>query len=160
VSGRPLVHVSLARSSTHVAGTLESQVASSDVEPPELSDTRRTAVTSELHDGEAMVLEEEAVGDGRKPEELWHARLGHLNRGDLQEVLRQSGTPYRPLTSRELQATARCPACMAGKQHQKRFSRRRRPHVHSKRIFEVIHSDLAEMPPRPRWFQVRDHLYR
>lgn len=147
VSGRPLVHVSLARSSTHVAGTLESQVACSDVEPPELSDTRHTAVTSELHDGEAMVLEEEAVGDGRKPEELWHARLGHLNRGDLRDVLRQSGTPYRPLTSRELQATPRCPACMAGKQHRKRFSRRRRPHVHSKRMFEVIHSDLTEMPP-------------
>jgi hypothetical protein len=69
VSGRPLVHVSLARSSTHVAGTLESQASSSDVEPPELSDTRRTAVTSELHESEAMVLEGEAVGDGRKPEE-------------------------------------------------------------------------------------------
>jgi transposase InsO family protein len=36
---------------------------------------------------------------------------------------------------------------MAGKQHQKRFSRRRRPHVHFRRIFEDIHSDLAEIPP-------------
>jgi hypothetical protein len=28
-------------------------------------------------------VSEEAVGDGRKPEELWHARLGHLKSGRL-----------------------------------------------------------------------------
>ena len=35
---------------------------------------------------------------------------------------------------------------MTGKQHQKRFSRRRCSLRHSSRVFEFVHSDLAEMP--------------
>ncbi|KAJ6003561.1 hypothetical protein N7522_006253 [Penicillium canescens] len=45
-----------------------------------------------------------------------------------------------------LLATPQCPACMSGKQHQKRNSRARRPRLHSTRIFELIHSDVMEMP--------------
>jgi transposase InsO family protein len=115
-------------------------------DPQELSGPQRAA-TSELDNGDALVLEEDAAGEDRQiPEELWHARLGHLNRGDLRIVLRKSGTPYRPLSSAELQATPQCPACMSGKQHQKRYPRRKRPSIHSSRVFEFIHSDLMEMP--------------
>jgi hypothetical protein len=38
------------------------------------------------------------------------------------------------------------PACMSGKRHQKRNSRARRPRVHSTRIYEMLHSDIMEMP--------------
>lgn len=40
--------------------------------------------------------------------------MGHLNRGDLRVVFRQTGTPYRPLT---LMATPQFPAYIPGKQY-------------------------------------------
>ena len=147
VNGRSSAYASLARLSMDQEGAVEPQAATRNVDPHESSEGPRRPVTSELDLGEAMTLEEEAAGGHEPSEALWHARLGHLNQGDMRVVLRQSGTPYRPLSGRELQATPRCPACMAGKQHQKRFSRRRRPQIHSSRIFQVIHSDLAKMPP-------------
>ena len=72
--------------------------------------------------------------------------MEHLNREDLRAVLRRTGTPYRPLTQAQLLRTPRCTACMSGKQHQKRNSRARRPRLHSTRKFEIIHSDIMEMP--------------
>jgi hypothetical protein len=133
VNRKPLVQVHLARNSTDHVTALESQDVDMDAgDPLESSGAQRAATTSELDCGEAMILKEDAsTGDGSQiPEELWHARLGHLNRGDLRTVLRQLGTPYRPLSSQELQATPRCPACMSRKQHQKRNFRRIRPHLH------------------------------
>jgi Integrase core domain. len=79
-------------------------------------------------------------------EALWHTRIGYLNRGDLGVVLQPTGTRYRPLMRAELLATQQCSACMAGKQHQKRNSRARRPRLHLTRIFEMIHSDIMEIP--------------
>lgn len=149
-SCRPRVQVHLARNATaSVASREPSDVVMVDGGPPESSGAQIVATTSELRSGDALAnLEEDAsIGvDQETPEELWYARMGHLNRGDLRLVLRQSSTPYRPLTSQELQATPRCPACMAGKQHQKRHSRRRKPSIRSSAIFELVHSDLMEMP--------------
>ena len=129
------------------ADSLEPQAVAMDVdEPQESSGVGCASPTSELG-GEAQILEEDACGGvDQASEALWHARMGHLNRGDLRVVLRQTGTPYRPLTPSELQATPQCPACMSGKQHQKRNSRARRPRLHSSRTFEMIHSDIMEMP--------------
>ena len=121
VSCKSSVHVNLVRDSTETAGTQEPREVDMEVDPQELSEQHRTAVASELNSGEAMVLDEDAAGgDCPIPEGLWHARLGHLNRGDLRVVLGQSGTPYRQLSNQELLATPQCPACMSGKQHQKR----------------------------------------
>jgi transposase InsO family protein len=149
VSKRSRERVQLARApATHDhADSLEPQAVAMDVDDPqESSDVECTASTSELG-GEARILEEDASkGVDQASEALWHARMGHLNRGDLRVVLRQTGTPYRPLTQAQLQATPQCPACMSGKQHQKRNSRARRPRLHSTRIFELIHSDIMEMP--------------
>ncbi|KAJ5743432.1 hypothetical protein N7533_010534 [Penicillium manginii] len=149
VSKRSRERVQLARApATHDhADSLEPQAVAMDVDDPqESSDVECTASTSELG-GEARILEADAgTGVDQAPEALWHARMGHLNRGDLRVVLRQTGTPYRPLTQAQLQATPQCPACMSGKQHQKRNSRARRPRLHSTRIFELIHSDIMEMP--------------
>jgi hypothetical protein len=115
-------------------------------DPREPSDVERTASTSELG-GEAVILKADAgTGVDQASEALWHARMGHLNRRDLRVVLRRTGTPYRPLTHAQLLETPQCPACMSGKQHQKRNSRARRPRLHSTRIFEMIHSDIMEMP--------------
>lgn len=149
-SCKPRVQVHLARNATvNDASREPSDVVMADGNPLESSDAQWTATTSELRSGDALAnLEEDASirVDQETPEELWHARMGHLNRGDLRLVLRQSGTPYRPLTSQELQAMPRCPACMAGKQHQKRHSRRRKSSIRSSEIFELVHSDLMEMP--------------
>jgi transposase InsO family protein len=149
VSKRSRERVQLARApATHDhADSLEPQAVAMDVDDPqESSDVECTASTSELG-GEARILEEDASkGVDQASEALWHARMGHLNRGDLRVVLRQTGTPYRPLTQAQLQATPQCPACMSGKQHQKRNSRAQRPRLHSTRIFELIHSDIMEMP--------------
>lgn len=118
-----------------------------DVDNPlESSSAECVALTSELG-GEAVILEEDACrGVDQATEALWHAWIGYLNQGDLRVVLRQTGTLYQPLTRTELLATLQCPACIAGKQHQKRNSRARRPRLHSSRIFEMIHSDIMEMP--------------
>jgi transposase InsO family protein len=118
-----------------------------DVDDPlESSGAQGAATTSELG-GEARILEEDATtGVDQATEALWLAWMGHLNRGDLRVALRQTGTPYRPLTQSELLATPQCPACMSGKQHQKRNSRVRRPRLHSSRIFEMIPSDIMKMP--------------
>ncbi|KAI9037532.1 retrovirus-related Pol polyprotein from transposon TNT 1-94 [Aspergillus affinis] len=149
-SCKPRVQVHLARNATvSVTSREPSDFVMADGDPLELSGAQSVVTTSELHSGNALVnLKEDAsIGvDQETSEELWHARMGHLNRGDLRLVLRQSGTPYRPLTCQELQATPRCPACMAGKQHQKRHSRRRNPSIRSSEIFELVHSDLMEMP--------------
>ncbi|KAJ6050443.1 uncharacterized protein N7446_010552 [Penicillium canescens] len=149
VSKRSRERVQLARApATHDhADSLEPQAVAMDVdEPQESSGAECAASTSELG-GEAVILEEGACkGVDQASEALWHARMGHLNRGDLRVVLRQTGTPYRPLTQAQLLATPQCPACMSGKQHQKRNSRARRPRLHSTRIFELIHSDIMEMP--------------
>jgi len=149
VSKRSRERVQLARAlATHDhADSLEPQAVVMDVDdPPESSGAECAASTSELG-GEAVILEEDACkGVDQASEALWHARMAHLNRGDLRVVLRQTGTPYRPLTQAQLQATPQCPACMSGKQHQKRNSRARRPRLHSTRIFEMIHSDIMEMP--------------
>ncbi|KAJ5267340.1 hypothetical protein N7478_010148 [Penicillium angulare] len=149
VSKRSRERVQLARAPTihDHADSLEPQAVAMDVDSPEESSGVGCASpTSELG-GEAVILEEDAgKGVDQASEALWHARMGHLNRGDLRVVLRQTGTPYRPLTQAQLQATPQCPACMSGKQHQKRNSRARRPRLHSRRIFELIHSDIMEMP--------------
>lgn len=148
-SCRSRVQIHLARNSTINDTSREpSDVVMTDGNPPESSSVQHTATTSELCSGDALAnLQDVSIGgDQETPEELWHARMGHLNRGDLRIILQQSGTPYRPLTSQELQATPQCPACMAGKQHQKRHSRRRKSSIRSSEIFEVVHSDLMEMP--------------
>jgi transposase InsO family protein len=149
VSKRSRERVQLARAPTTCghADSLEPQAVAMEVDDPqESSDAECAASTSELS-GEAVILEEDACkGVDQASEALWHARMGHLNRGDLRVVLRQTGTPYRPLTQAQLLATPQCPACMSGKQHQKRNSRARRPRLHSTRIFEMIHSDIMEMP--------------
>lgn len=149
VSRRSRERVQLARAPTDRvhADSLEPQAVDMDVDDPlESSGAQGAATTSELG-GEAVILEEDAcTGVNQASEALWHARMGHLNRGDLRVVLRQTGTPYRPLTRSELLATPQCPACMSGKQHQKRNSRARRPRLHSSRIFEMLHSDIMEMP--------------
>ncbi|OKP09992.1 Retrovirus-related Pol polyprotein from transposon TNT 1-94 [Penicillium subrubescens] len=149
VSQRSRERVQLARAPTDCvhADSLEPQAVDMDVDDPlESSGAQGAATTSELG-GEAEILEEDVcTGVDQASEALWHARMGHLNRGDLRVVLRQTGTPYRPLTQSELQATPQCPACMSGKQHQKRNSRARRRRLHSSRIFEMIHSDIMEMP--------------
>jgi transposase InsO family protein len=148
VSSRSREQVQLARAPTNRvhADFLEPQAVDMDVDDSlESSGAQGAATTSELG-GEARILEEDAsTGVDQATEALWHARMGHLNRGDLRVVLRQTGTPYRPLTQSELLATPQCPACMSGKQHQKRNSRARRPRLHSSRIFEMIHSDIMEM---------------
>ncbi|OQD70189.1 hypothetical protein PENANT_c268G05202, partial [Penicillium antarcticum] len=149
VSRRSRERVQLARAPATCghADSLEPQAVAMDVDDPqESSDAECATSTSELG-GEAVILEEDACkGVDQASEALWHARMGHLNRGDLRVVLRQTGTPYRPLTQAQLLATPQCPACMSGKQHQKRNSRARRPRLHSTRIFEMIHSDIMEMP--------------
>ncbi|OQE08426.1 hypothetical protein PENFLA_c135G06338 [Penicillium flavigenum] len=149
VSRRSRERVQLARApaTRGHADSLEPQAVAMDVDDPqESSDAECATSTSELG-GEAVILEEDACkGVDQASEALWHARMGHLNRGDLRVVLRQTGTPYRPLTQAQLLATPQCLACMSGKQHQKRNSRARRPRLHSTRIFEMIHSDIMEMP--------------
>jgi transposase InsO family protein len=149
VSKRSRERVQLARAQAihDHADSLEPQAVAMDVDDPrESSDAECAASTSELG-GEAVILEEDACkGVDQASEALWHARMGHLNRGDLRVVLRQTGTPYRPLTRAQLLATPQCLACMSGKQHQKRNSRARRPRLHSSRIFEMVHSDIMEMP--------------
>ncbi|GFF60823.1 retrovirus-related Pol polyprotein from transposon TNT 1-94, partial [Aspergillus udagawae] len=149
-SCKPRVQVHLARNATaSVASREPSDAVMADGDPLELSGAHSMATTSELRSCDALanLKDDASIGvDQETPEELWHARMGHLNREDLRLVLRQSGTPYRSLTSQELQATPRCPACMAGKRHQKRHSRRRKPSIRSSRIFELVHSDLMEMP--------------
>ncbi|CEJ62707.1 hypothetical protein PMG11_11200 [Penicillium brasilianum] len=149
VSKRSRERVQLARAPADRvhADSLEPQAVDMDVDgPQESSGVGCASPTSELG-GEARILEEDAcTGVGQTTEALWHARMGHLNRGDLRVVLRQTGTPYRPLTRAELLATPQCPACMSGKQHQKRNSRARWPRLHSSQIFETIHSDVMEMP--------------
>jgi hypothetical protein len=67
-------------------------------DPRESSDAECATLASELG-GEAVILEEDVcTGVDQASEALWHARMGYLNRGDLRVVLRQTGTPYRPLT--------------------------------------------------------------
>lgn len=58
------------------------------------------------------ILDEDAcIGVDQIPEEaLWHARLGHLNRGDLMMVLTQTRAPYRQQISAELQVAPQRPA--------------------------------------------------
>ncbi|KAL1973209.1 hypothetical protein VTN31DRAFT_6751 [Thermomyces dupontii] len=94
-------------------------------------------------------------------EALWHARLGHLNLKDSRIVLQQTGTPYRQMTSSELQAMPQCPACMTGKQHRKRSrNRRKSPRLHSTRIFELIHSDnFLKCQLTLGGLEVHDHFY-
>ncbi|OQD78121.1 hypothetical protein PENANT_c086G01457 [Penicillium antarcticum] len=149
VSKRSRGRVQLARApATHGhADSLEPQAVAMDVDDPqESSGAECAASTSELG-GEAVILEEDACkGVDQASEVLWHTRMGHLNRGDLRVVLRRTGTPYRPLTQAQLLATPQCQACMSGKQYQKRNSRARRPRLHSTRTFEMIHSDIMEMP--------------
>jgi hypothetical protein len=105
VSKRFRERVQLARApATHDhADSLEPQVVAMDVDDPrESSDVECTASTSELG-GEAVILEADAgIGVDQASEALWHARMGHLNRGDLRVVLRQTGTLYRPLTQAQL----------------------------------------------------------
>ena len=67
-------------------------------DPQESSDIECVTLTSELG-GEAIILEEDTCkGVDQASEALWHAWMGHLNRGDLRVVLWQTDTPYRPLT--------------------------------------------------------------
>ncbi|KAJ5455499.1 uncharacterized protein N7458_003763, partial [Penicillium daleae] len=108
VSKRSRPQVQLARSSSNYNHEMDID------EPLESSSVPCAVTTSELN-GEARILEEDAsIGVDQIPEEaLWHARLGHLNRGDLRTVLSQTGTPYRQQTNAELQATPQCPACMS-----------------------------------------------
>ncbi|KAJ5202928.1 hypothetical protein N7449_005007 [Penicillium cf. viridicatum] len=127
--------------------SLEPQAVAIDVDDPQESSSAECAASTSELGSEAVILEEGACkGVDQASEALWHARMGHLNRGDLRVVLRQTGTPYRSLTQAQLLATPQCPACIPGKQHQKRNSRTRRPRLHSSRIFELIHSDIIEMP--------------
>ena len=105
VSKRSRERVQLARApATHGhADSLEPQAVAMDVDDPrESSEAECAASTSELG-GEAVILEDDACkGVDQASEALWHARMGHLNRGDLRVVLRQTGTPYRPLTQAQL----------------------------------------------------------
>ena len=56
-----------------------------DVDDPAESSGAQRAVTTSEPTGEAKMLEEEAcIVVDQALEALWHARLGHLNRGDLQ----------------------------------------------------------------------------
>jgi hypothetical protein len=146
VSKRSRERVQLARAPATYgrADSLEPQAVAMDVDDPqESSGAECAASTSELG-GEAVILEEGACkGVDQASEALWHARMGDLGR--LEVVIRRTGTPYRPLTQAELLAMPQCPACISGKQHQKRNSRARRPRLHSTRIFEMIHSDIMEM---------------
>jgi hypothetical protein len=132
VSRRSRERVQLARAPATYgrADSLEPQAVAMDVDDPrESSGAECAASTSELG-GEAVILEEDAcIRVYQASEALWHARMGHLNRGNLRAVLRQTGTPYRPLTQAQLLATPQCPACMSGKQHHKRNSRARRPRL-------------------------------
>jgi transposase InsO family protein len=149
VSKRSGERVQLARAPTtrDHADSLEPQAVAMDVDDFQESSGAECAASTPKLGGEAVILEEDACkGVDQASEVLWHARMGHLNRGDLRVVLRQTGTPYRPLTQAQLLATPQCPACMSGKQHQKRNSRARLPRLHSTRIFEMIHSDIMEMP--------------
>ncbi|KZN87798.1 Retrovirus-related Pol polyprotein from transposon TNT [Penicillium chrysogenum] len=117
VSRRSRERVQLARApATHDhADSLEPQAVAMDVDDPqESSDAGCATSTSELG-GEAVILEEDACkGVDQASEALWHARMGHLNRGDLRVVLRQTGIPYRPLTQAQLLATPQCPAWQNG----------------------------------------------
>lgn len=100
------------------ADSLEPQAVAMNVDDiQESSDAACAASISELG-GEARILEADA-GKGVDPASgaLWHARMGHLDRGDLRVVLHQTGTPYRPLTQAQLQAMPQCTACVSGKQH-------------------------------------------
>ena len=118
VSPRSRERVQLARAPTPAHGnadSLEPQAVAMDVDDPlESSGAQRAANTSEPT-GEAVILEEDAcTGVDQATEALWHARMGHLNWGDLRVVLRQTGIPYRPLTRTELLGTPQCAACMTG----------------------------------------------
>ena len=86
-------------------------------------------------------------------EQLWHMRLGHINYADVQKVLRDTGTEHCRMTGEELKALPRCPACMQGKMTRRRFNRKKRPSLHSKTAFELIHADVAEMPVSPEGFR-------
>jgi hypothetical protein len=103
VSKRSRERVQLARARAPAtydhADSLEPQAVAMDVDDPqESSGVECAASTSELG-GEAVILKEDACkGVDQASEALWHARVGHLNRGDLRVVLRRTGTPYRPLT--------------------------------------------------------------
>ena len=70
------------------ADSLEPHAVAWDVDDPrESSGAECAASTSELG-GEAVILEEDACrAVDQASEALWHARMGHLNRGDLRVVL-------------------------------------------------------------------------
>ncbi|KAJ9480625.1 hypothetical protein VN97_g12918 [Penicillium thymicola] len=102
VSKRSRERVQLARvpATCGHANSLEPQAVAMDVDDPrESSGAECAASTSELGD-EAVILEEDAckrVNQASKA--LWHAQMGHLNRGDLRVVSGRPAlcTPYRPL---------------------------------------------------------------
>ncbi|KZN87647.1 hypothetical protein EN45_062080 [Penicillium chrysogenum] len=92
VSRRSRERVQLARApaTRGHADSLEPQAVAMDVDDPQESrDAECATSTSELG-GEAVILEEDACkGVDQASEALWHARMGHLNRGDLRVVLRR-----------------------------------------------------------------------
>jgi hypothetical protein len=108
ISKRSRERVQLARAPATYDHTdsLEPQAVAMDVDDPqELSNVECTALTSELSSKARILEADTGTGVDQAPKALWHARIGHLNRGNLRVVLRQTGTLYRPLTQAQLQAT-------------------------------------------------------
>ncbi|KAB8212712.1 hypothetical protein BDV33DRAFT_210982 [Aspergillus novoparasiticus] len=95
-SRRPVVQIYLARKATDSVASRElSDADMIDGYPRESSSSQRAATTSELRSDDALANLEEDTSMGVDqviPEEPWHSRLGHLNRGDLRAVLRASSS--------------------------------------------------------------------
>jgi hypothetical protein len=88
-----------------------------------------------------VILKEDACkGVDQASEALWHARVGHLNRGDLRVV---SDTAYPTCTPGTAALPAAASTSAVGTECR---SAGGRPRLHSTRRFEMIHSDIMEMP--------------
>jgi len=69
--------------------------------------------------------------------ELWHRRLGHISKKQLQILARKEVIP--DLRSQLLES---CTACLAGKQHRVTFQKNGRP-SRRKHILDLVHTDVC-----------------
>ncbi|KAJ5112062.1 hypothetical protein N7532_000107 [Penicillium argentinense] len=120
VSKRSRPQVQLARSSS--SNNHDNCIEMDIDEPLESSGAPSAVTTSELN-SEAQILDEDASrGVDQIPKEaLWHARSGHLNRGDLRTVLSQTGTPYQQQTSGRTSGNATVPGLYVGNASRQRW---------------------------------------
>ena len=113
----------------------------------------------DLTDTNTIALLLRAAVASKKPISLWHRRLGHLGLDSVRKLrdlaigieFDKTAERHKNLVERPKNQVPKrsktCQACVRGKQRKRPLNTRgRNPYRHSTKPFDLVHSDVCEMP--------------